>query len=54
MLFQNYVLESIDYRNGYVETMKVYDDFYYDKETLLHCPDCNNISFYVENKTTHL
>ena len=53
MLFQKYEQKSIDYRNGYVETMKVYDDFYYDKETLLHCPDCNNILFYVENYTEH-
>ena len=54
MLFQNYKQESIDYENGCVENMKVYDDFYYDKESLLHCPDCNNILFYVENETVHV
>ena len=54
MLIQNYKQVSIDYRNGCVETMKVYDDFYYDKESLLHCPDCNNIWFYVENKSIHV
>ena len=43
-----------DYENDCVETMKVYDDFYYDKESLLHCSDCNNILFYVENETAHV
>ena len=33
--------------------MKVYQDFYYDKENVLRCPDCNKIIFYIENKSIH-
>ena len=63
MLFEKHKEEKIeyksfrpncDYENDCVETMKVYDDFYYDKESLLRCPDCNKIIFYVENESTHV
>ena len=63
MLFENYqedkieyksVLPNDDYENDCVETMKVYDEFYYDKNYLLNCPDCNKIMFYVENESTHV
>jgi hypothetical protein len=46
MLFENYQETQIeyksphlndDYENDCVETMKLYDEFYYDKESLLHC-----------------
>ena len=58
MLFEKYQEEEIkynnifveDYKNDCVETMKVLDEFYYDKENVLRCSDCNNIVFYVENK----
>ncbi len=61
MLFEKYEERQIkydsilsDYKNDCVETMKVHDEFYYDKENVLCCPDCNKIMFYVENKSTHV
>ena len=62
MLFEKYEEKEIsydgdssdDYENDHVENMKVHDEFYYDKENVLRCPDCNNIVFYVENKSTHV
>ena len=54
MLFEKFDLRNIDYKNGYIENMKIYDEFYYDKDNLLKCPDCNNLVFFVENGITHL
>ena len=34
--------------------MKVFDDFYYDKENVIRCPAYNNVMFYVQNETTHV
>ena len=54
MLFEKFKDINIDYENGYIENMKVYDDFYYDKDNLLRCPNCNNLLFFVKNKITHV
>ena len=39
---------------SYNTKMKIYDEFYYDKDNLLRCPNCNNVVFYVENEITHV
>ena len=54
MIHQKYVESPpIDYKNGVVEKMNVYDNFYYDSKNVLKCPKCNNLIFYVENKFAH-
>ena len=31
----------------------VYDNFYYDKDNLIRCPDCNKLIFYIKNYSNH-
>ena len=53
MLFEKIMLKEFNYQNGHIDTKKVYDNFYYDKDNLIRCPDCNNLIFYIENYTNH-
>ena len=54
MLYHNLKQEEIDYENGTIEKMKVYENVIYDSENVIKCERCNNVIFYIENEMYHV
>ena len=53
MLYQKFYEKQINYLYGLNQTIKIDNQFYYDKNKVFKCPKCNNLVFYVENKYVH-
>ena len=53
MLFQIYTQKEKKNLNGQIENNILFNQIYYDKNSVIKCPKCNNLSFYIENKLTH-
>ena len=54
MLYHKLKQEEINYGNGTIDKMKVYENVIYDSENVIKCERCNNVIFYIENEMYHV